>query len=471
MTENEVKEELSPTEHQQEAVDAMESFLLPEDKSEFFTLKGYGGTGKTFCVYYAVKGRRDVVGLALAHTAKDELASSLGGIPCMTLAKALNLKRRVSRTGEVSFVPDFRGRPKIALYKVIIVDECSMISEELFEYICMYKADDAKVIFLGDPAQLPPVSKTKSDFSVTFDYTKGELTVPVRYTGPLVDLGAMLRANILTDTPAKYVLNDWQVNDLGNRGRTSKVVDGTGYIFLRDPEDVIRISKMLLASNDASDYQLLAYTNKTINTLNHVIREVVYDKPYEELDQFMPNERVISNASYSIDINGSTHTVLTNNKTYTVKEFIKSTHKSGVKTIKLDLLPALDIPEGHYIETIDKSDSTVYDGMLGRMTTTAEESNTRGAWEHVHDYTGSWAQFSYSYGITIHKSQGKTYNNALVFESDIMDLDQSLVKMTAKLQALYVACTRARKIVFIYNKSFKAIQTELPADIRLKYGL
>jgi hypothetical protein len=389
----------------------------------------------------------------------------------MTLAKALNLKRRVDKTGVVSFVPDRRGRPKIGLYKILVIDECSMISDELFDYICEYMADGAKIIMLGDPAQLPPVSKTKSDFSVTFDYTKAELTIPVRYTGPLVDLGAMLRANILTDTPAKYVLNDWQVNDLGNRGRTSKVENGTGYIFLRDPEDVIRISKMLLASDDASDYQLLAYTNKTINTLNHVIREVVYDKPYAELDQFMPNERVISNASYSLDINGTTHTVLTNNKTYTVKDFVKSTHKSGVKTIKLDLLPALNIPEGHYVETIDKGDATVYNGMLQRMTTTAEEMNNRQAWEHVHDFTGSWAQFSYSYGITIHKSQGKTYNNALVFEADIMDLDGGLVKMTAKLQALYVACTRARKIVFIYNKAFKAIQDELPDDIRLKYGL
>ncbi len=39
------------------------------------------------------------------------------------------------------------------------------------------------------------------------------------------------------------------------------------------------------------------------------------------------------------------------------------------------------------------------------------------------------------------------------------------------LQSLYVACTRAKEIVFIYNKDYPVDNSELPEKIRKKYNL
>lgn len=43
--------------------------------------------------------------------------------------------------------------------------------------------------------------------------------------------------------------------------------------------------------------------------------------------------------------------------------------------------------------------------------------------------------------------------------------------LKGKLQALYVACTRASRRVYIYNRNYSVDQSELPDEIRKELGI
>lgn len=110
-------------------------------------------------------------------------------IDFITIHKLLKFEKDVSLDGDFTFVKSSEGS-LISNYEIVIIDECSMISVDLAEHIYneirlkIQKGSDnykkiPKVIFLGDPAQLPPVgenlsvifSKSKKDFPFT-EYDK-----------------------------------------------------------------------------------------------------------------------------------------------------------------------------------------------------------------------------------------------------------------------------------------------------------
>lgn len=93
-------------------------------------------------------------------------------IDFITIHKLLKFEKDISLEGDFTFIKSNEGS-LISNYEVVIIDECSMISIDIAEHIYNeirlkpIKASDnykkiPKVIFLGDPAQLPPVGENKS---------------------------------------------------------------------------------------------------------------------------------------------------------------------------------------------------------------------------------------------------------------------------------------------------------------------
>src|SRR5690348_8049718 len=61
------------------------------------------------------------------------------------------------------FSPEFgAGEPPIMGANIIVVDEASMVNEQALELIMEMKPHYAKVIFLGDIGQLPPIREGKT---------------------------------------------------------------------------------------------------------------------------------------------------------------------------------------------------------------------------------------------------------------------------------------------------------------------
>lgn len=118
-----------------------------------FFLGGYAGSGKTSVtkailgMYGEQYGHDQIMCCALAGVAANK-AKIQSGFDGQTIHSMLGQGANGFKYNEGNKLP----------YKVIVVDEASMISLDIFyHFIKAVDLDYTKVIFIGDPAQLPPV--------------------------------------------------------------------------------------------------------------------------------------------------------------------------------------------------------------------------------------------------------------------------------------------------------------------------
>jgi ATP-dependent exoDNAse (exonuclease V) alpha subunit len=71
------------------------------------------------------------------------------------------LRPEITNDGKQIFVKDPKTPSKFAMYDLIIIDEASMIDDALFAEIMAQNIRNSKIIFVGDPEQIPPVGPTE----------------------------------------------------------------------------------------------------------------------------------------------------------------------------------------------------------------------------------------------------------------------------------------------------------------------
>lgn len=127
-----------------------------KNKEPYTVIAGPAGCGKSSLVRYIVDAiglsEEDVVYGAFTGKAASVLRNK-GCANSMTLHKLLYFPREIEGTQDVEFIPrkHLENSPKL-----IVVDEASMISREMFDLLLSHKIH---IIFLGDPFQLPPISE------------------------------------------------------------------------------------------------------------------------------------------------------------------------------------------------------------------------------------------------------------------------------------------------------------------------
>jgi exodeoxyribonuclease-5 len=148
------------------ALKLAEEWWAEGDKSpQVFRLFGYAGTGKT-TLALAIKRKivrlvqakdhganhADTV-LSAAFTGKAALVMQSKGLKGSSTIHSLIYSNDDPEGGAM---PTFSLNPgsKLADAKLCIIDECSMVSEELGRDLLSF---GVKILVLGDPAQLPPV--------------------------------------------------------------------------------------------------------------------------------------------------------------------------------------------------------------------------------------------------------------------------------------------------------------------------
>lgn len=472
-----IENEITLTEEQQKVADDLDIFL--NSTEQIFTLKGIAGAGKSTILKSILKNYNNIVAAAVSHVAKSVLEVIIGDIAtCMTIAKLLNMRQTIDEDGEIKFLPrissssDNLATLPIEDADILVIDECSMIDDDIHGMILRYKKNSSKIIYVGDPSQLSPIAYNNTDKdSITFDYTKGELTKAVRYGGIISDLGERIRQEIkkinVGKAGSKYLLNEWS-EEIGDEVRTSRLdEDGNGLIYLNDIQDVIRITKLHYYSSDnPNEIRLISYRRKTVDILNKELRLQLYhdkfeDIPYEEFPQFIEGEVVICDGGYK---SGTIH----NNETFKIvsSRGIIGPHDIPCIAVKLDPDPATGSND-QIIVVDEKLGKQRYNLMLAQLKSNAQHD--RRQWKDYYRFIENFCKFEYATSCNAHRVQGSTYNNAIVFEDDITSVTKNRIKN--KLQALYVACTRAKNRIYIYHKKYKVSQRELPENIKEELGL
>ena len=404
----------------------------------FFTLAGFAGTGKTTIIKKILeKYRYGIVVSAPTHKAKKVIMNTTGK-EGQTLHALLGLRPDLDLDNFNPNDPKFNpiAPPRITDYNFVIIDEASMINRELYDLI-VDKTNNSrtKVLFMGDPAQIPPVGEKES---IVFrpDIVKNEfhqLTKIERQsdTNPLAFVYDALRNNLLTlDGGFKRISN---INELGE-----------GVIFTVDK---VQFRNAILEKFTSSEYQkdtdyckVIAWKNDTVMMSNKVIRNELFgmDTNIIEVGDILMGYRSISDEKQRFNI-------IENSADYRVVE--KSGLEEnlfGLKGFRVKLRE--DLPSNHFkfqdvfIIDVNNYENLHLYGQMHDFYRDMGKSNKK-MWNKYYEFRRSnllmktidkyingqyrstgdviVKDLDYGYAITGHKSQGSTYSHVFVMENDI----------------------------------------------------
>ncbi|EJF88651.1 ATP-dependent DNA helicase [Bartonella tamiae] len=135
---------------------------LKERRSPVFRLFGYAGTGKTTLARHFAKSIDGSVQFAAFTGKAAQVLRSKGATNARTIHSLIYRPRGEEEvsdetTGKTSLSPTFslNRQSPVAQAKLIIIDECSMVDEQLGSDLMSF---GTPILVLGDPGQLPPIS-------------------------------------------------------------------------------------------------------------------------------------------------------------------------------------------------------------------------------------------------------------------------------------------------------------------------
>ncbi|WPE19855.1 ATP-dependent DNA helicase [Shinella zoogloeoides] len=137
---------------QADAIDAVAEWFKRHERP-IFRVFGYAGTGKTTLARHFAASVKGSVQYA-AFTGKAAMVMKKNGCTGASTIHSLIYK---FEQDEETGITRFRLRPRFELEKIklFVIDECSMVYEELGKDLLSY---GIPILVLGDPGQLPPVN-------------------------------------------------------------------------------------------------------------------------------------------------------------------------------------------------------------------------------------------------------------------------------------------------------------------------
>lgn len=410
---------------QAEALAAMLAFTKSEDS--FFLLQGYAGTGKTFTLKeFLAQFRGRVIFTAPTNKAtrvlRETLKSDEFNPECKTIYSLLGL--RMEANGEIKELVEPEDPIDLTQYKVVIVDEGSMINKTLFGWIeRTAKEFKLKFIFLADFAQLPPIGEASS---LVRTIPRGNyLTQVMRYDNQILTLATELRSRLGHPAPSISL--------------KSSNADGEGVWVIPKAEFMGRILEAAESGqfSKVNGTKALAWRNVTVDELNRAIRQRIFPLV---TDLWCPDDRIIITEPAK-DLDGNI--VASTDDEGKIDSVAISRHPVFSQYNIWSLSVTTDDNKKIMLNVIHESSVTQFTTDLNSLTLRARSE--RRLWKEFWRLKEAFHSVRHAYAITVHRSQGSTYNSVFVDYRDIL-LNRSRVEA---FQCLYVACTRPKKQLFL----------------------
>lgn len=460
------------SEEQENALKHMLSFVKnPRSPVNEMVLAGYAGTGKTSLVNVFLNevGHNSLFTRCYCTAPTNEavrvISKAVGRTYEMTIYSLLGLVL-VEENGERARIQP-KGKPKIHEYDVIILDEASMIGDELLGIIRQYlkKYSHLKVIYVGDSAQLPPIVTSEENPNISRNSFGGVTESAVFSISNKVELNQVQR--VAKGNPIISVVTPIREN-LGSKTdcfpREDNIVDGIGVQFFdKSNEYLDLLFEDFLSKEYSENYnyvRAIGYTNAMVNKLNHKIRAKIFKN--ETPDEYVVGEVLIVASPVFVPVNPNVKKI-----ELTVGERIKVRSATLIDDCELgmDIWDLTVIKNGDEYEqeiklkVVAKDSQDRYITILHALADSAKMklSETRlenGKRKHVYNGGEAWREYyafkerycrlKYSYAMTTHTSQGATVERVYVIERDLNILSWNDV-IRNKLK--YTAFTRASKLL------------------------
>ena len=461
------------TEQQNTVFEKIKEFM--DSDASVFILRGYAGTGKTTMVkviadYLAQS--RDVHLMAPTGRAARVL-SAKADRPAVTIHKAIYekacvvSKKNVKDVAESEFKFVFPVRRNEHGGRITaIVDESSMVcsrkiehelfvfgTDNLMEDLLDYVRPDfgGKIIFVGDPAQLPPVGEPFSNaFRAEYFIERGlkvmeaELTEVLRQKGDSIILkNAMMIRDILKKEKRNNLVFEEKEGDV------ETVPSGE---FLEKYLDYRKQSRK-------HDSVVICFSNSSASRYNRDIRKSLYgeDVPLRVNDILM-----ITQNNYRLGrMNGEFVTVLAvgarTQQSAPVYAQVGSERKRILVTINF---VQVTVPDGNNVPmqcmliedllTSDKATISIDENRALYINFCMRNPHLKQGTEEfaealMSDTFYNAIRAKYGYAVTGHKCQGGEWGKVFVDYTDRTGLDDD------SLRWAYTATTRAQKTLYVTN--------------------
>lgn len=409
-------------------------------------LIGYAGTGKTTLVAEIVESLYKDYNIAVTsptHKANsvirkmllNNVGLSAQDAQVSTIHSFLGLKLVYEKSRQV-LKHDPQSKNSTSMVDVLIVDECSMISDEMYQHIIdqMYRVRRA-VIFVGDSCQLPPVDSEgtmgENKLSPTFKAaTQYELTEVLRQAldNPIISIATSIRQCIGTNKDPLAILDT-------TYGLDTIIPIDDEQVFLDVYKEMILEHKG--SANKIYDFvqenKIIAYTNYRVSLSNIYIRSELFDKHQDV--EFVKGEPIVFDT-------------VTENCPYMNQEIIQCPEVRTDQFMGIDCWQ-LRLPNGNFLLAVGPESRMAMEDKLDQLVKKienkeySEELKRIYQWQDYYIIKNKINVVNYPYATTVHKSQGSTFDR-IWFDTDFIE---RIRLNDTKCRIIYTAITRPREYV------------------------
>ena len=431
-----------------------------------FVMRGFAGSGKTFLSMKLLK-RVDELGLcwtvvAPTHKAVGVLREGLRNESIQptwfpsTIHRLLRLKLKRQADVEICEKTD-QTDSSLENLGLVLIDEASMIDSNLLEITLeCARCNSTRLVFVGDPAQLPPVGERSSSVFLMKRAVNAELKEVVRHQGPVLQLAKIVRdGKIPCDQPPVLPIIKTNKGNVGILDRNS---------WLEKAKSALRLSSL---EEDYDRARILCYTNRIVDNLVPHARRAIHGEMADQY-QVLPGEVLISckavmaNASLNENELGEEPDILiSSNREMVVEDVIPNSFDLASLETNQDLENSLPTIKTQVAKVrcdqkefslrlkpqIGSKARLALDFALNQLSNQARErskKNSGSIWKLFFFIRDSFASLGPASVLTIHRSQGSTFGDVFITSDVFWPKD-----IEFRRRLLYVAVSRASKGVWI----------------------
>ena len=473
------------TRDQEKSFELFNTWLTSPYSFKPFVMKGFAGSGKT---YLSMKLLKNVDKLGLCWTVVAPTHKAVGvlrqALKCesiqptwfpSTIHRLLRLKLKRKADLELCEKTN-QTESSLENLGLVLIDEASMIDSKLLEIILdCAKSNATRLVFVGDPAQLPPVGESSSSVFLMTKAVNTELKEVVRHQGPVLNLAKNVRnGQIPCIQPSILPIIETKAGNVGFLERNN---------WLEKAKSALRLSS---SEDDYDRARILCYTNRIVDNLVPHARKAVHGDMSDQY-QVLPGEVLISrkaimvNASINDNEVGEEPDILiSSNREMVVEDVIPNSFDLSTLKNHQDFEYALPIIETQVaIVTCDQKEFSLrlipkigsksriaLDLLLSELSKKARErgnKNSSSIWRLFFFIRDSFASLGPASVLTIHRSQGSTFGEVFITSDVFWPKD-----LEFRRRLIYVAVSRASKSVWIVgdnrSKTEKGLLEKLLID-------